>query len=90
MKFSKSDFLNLDLPDLLLNIWCYAADYLNDQIINQYCKWCAEAAEEQWQPDFLDFQYVIQDLKNKNKKFYNFGRICLADKNVIYRLITKQ
>ena len=90
MKFSKSDFLNLDLPDLLLNIWCYAADYLNDQIINQYCKWCAEAAEEQWQPDFLDFQYVIQNSKNKNKTFYNFERICSADKNVIYRLITKQ
>ena len=51
MKFSKSDFLNLDLPDLLLDIWCYA-DYLNDQIINQYYKWCVEAAEEQWQPDF--------------------------------------
>ena len=89
MKFSKSDFLNLDLPDLLLNIWCYA-DYLNDQIINRYCKWYVEAAEEQWQPGFFDFQYAIQDLKNKNKKFYNFGRICFADKNVIYRLITKQ
>ena len=89
MKFSKSDFLNLDLPDFLLNILCYA-DYFNDQIINQYCKWYVEAAEEQWQPDFLDCQYVIQNLKNKNNKFYNFGRICLADKNVIYRLITKQ
>ena len=89
MKFSKSDFLNLDLPDLLLNIWCYA-DYLNDQRINQYCKWCVEAAVEQWQPDFFDFQYVIQNLKNNNRKFYNFGRICSADKNVIDRLITKQ
>ena len=89
MKFSKSDFLNLHLPDLLLNVWCYA-NYLNDQIINLYCKWCLEVAEEQWQPDFLNFQYVIQNLKKKNKKFYNFGRICLADKNVIYRLITKQ
>ena len=89
MKFSKRVFLNLDLPDLLLNIWCYA-DYLNDQIINQYCKWCVEAAEEQWQPDFLDFQYVIQNLKNKNKNFYNFVRICSADENVIYRLITKE
>ena len=54
MKFSKIDFLNLDLPDLLLNIWCYA-DYLNDQIINQYCKWYVEAAEEQWQPVFFLF-----------------------------------
>ena len=66
MKFSKSDFLNLDLPDLLLNIWCYADD-LNDQRINLYCKWCVEAAEKQWQPDFLDFQYVIQNLKNNKK-----------------------
>ena len=67
MKFSKSDFLNLDLPDLLLNVWCYA-NYLNDQIINLYAKWCLEAAEEQWQPDFLNFQYVIQNLEKKKQK----------------------
>ena len=88
MKFSKSDFLNLDFPDLLLNILCFA-DCKDCKYCNQYSKWCVEAAEEPCQPDFLDFQYVIKNLKNQNKTFYNFGKICAADKNVIYKLITK-
>ena len=34
MKFSKNDFENLDLPDLLINIWDYS-EYLTDPVLNQ-------------------------------------------------------
>ena len=88
MKFSKKDFQELEIPDLLLNIWCYA-EYLHDPIFRQYSQWSVKAAEEQWRSTFLDFDYVINNLKNRNKKFYNFSNIYSADKNVIYRLITK-
>ena len=37
MKFSKSSFQELDLPDLLINIWCYT-DKQDDPIIAQYEK----------------------------------------------------
>ena len=33
LKFSKESFLELDLADLLINIWSYA-DYLHDFVIN--------------------------------------------------------
>ena len=82
MKFIKSDFAEFDLPYLLINV-CSYADYMNDPIINQYQKWCVELAKERWQPQFLDFGYAIKNLKEKNKKFYNFGRICSADRKVI-------
>ena len=88
MKFSKSDFAELDLPNLLINVWSYA-DYMNDCVINQYQKWCVELAKERWQPQYLDFEYVIKNLKEKNKNFYNFGRVCSADREVIFRIINK-
>ena len=71
MKFSKSDFVELDLPNFLINVWSYV-DYLNNPIVNQYEKWCVELAKERWQPQFLDFDYVIQKLKEKRKKFTIF------------------
>ena len=88
MKFLKSDFAELNLPNLLINIWYYA-DYMIDPIINQYQKWCVELAKERWQAQFPDFEYVIKNLNEKNKNFYNFGRICSADRKVIYRTIHK-
>ena len=86
MKFAKSSFQELDFPDLLVNIWCYT-DKKNDPIIAQFEKLCVEAAQEQWKPLYLDFNYLIENLRKQNKQFYNFGKICSADKNVIYRLI---
>ena len=88
MKFSKSDFAELDFPDLFIKVWSYAG-YMNDPIVNHCQKWCFELAKERWLPQFLDFEYVIKNLKEKNKIFYNFGRICSADRKVIYRIIHK-
>ena len=88
MKFSKNGFLDLDLPNLLINIWSYA-DYLHDPIVKQYEKWCVEAVKINWRSHYLDFDYVISNLKRKKKKFYDFANISSADRNVIYRLIHK-
>ena len=88
MKFSKNYFQELEIPGLLSNVWTYA-EYLHDAILRQNLQWCVEAANEQWQSIFLDFDCGINSLKKRNKKFYNFSNICSADKNVIYRLITK-
>ena len=48
-----------------------------------------EAAQEKWKPQYLNFEYVIKNLRQQNKQFYNFGRISPADRNMIYRLIYK-
>ena len=87
MKFSKNDFENLDLPDLLITIWDYS-ECLTDPVLNQYCQWCVEVAKERWQPSFKNFQFVINNLRKRNKKIYDFAKISSADKNIIYRLIT--
>ena len=35
------------------------------------------------------FDYVIRNLKKRNKKFYYFGKISSADRDEIYRIIYK-
>ena len=86
MKFSENDSLELDLKYLLINIWSYS-EYLTDPVLNQYCQWCVEVGKERWQPSFKNIQFVINNLRKRNKKFYNFGKISSAGKNMIYRLI---
>ena len=73
------------MPDLLLNVWCYA-NRPNDPICVQYQQWCVEVAKEWWSSQYLDFDYVIENLRKQKKKFYNFGKISSADKNIIYSL----
>ena len=74
MKFSKNDFSDLDLPNLLINIWTYT-DHLHDPSVKQYKKWCVELAKEKRQSHYLDFDYVIEMLKEKSKGFYDFCKI---------------
>ena len=45
MKFLKNDFSDLDLFNLLINIWSYA-DHLHDPSVKRYEKWCVELAKE--------------------------------------------
>ena len=86
LKFSRQRFPEIEFPDLLLNVWCYA-DQRNDPICVQYQQWCVEVAKEGWSSQYLDFDYVIENLRKQSKKFYNFDKIFSADKIIIYRLI---
>ena len=88
-KFSKATFQLLGLPDLLINVWSYA-DYPDNEIFLCYQQWCVEAAFKKWSKNYLDFGYVINNLKKQNKKFCYFGRIFSEDKNFIYRIIWKK
>ena len=72
----------------MINIWEYS-DKPNDPILIQYQKWCIEVAKQKWQPQFINFDYVIRNLKGQNKKFYDFGKISSADRDMIYRIIDK-
>ena len=40
-------------------------------------------------PEFLDFDYVLSNLRQQNRKHFNFGKISLQDRRIVYRLIHK-
>ena len=88
MRLEKKFFLRLDLPNLLINIWEYAHKP-NNPILILYQKWCIEVAKQKSQPQIINFDYVFRNLKKRNKKFYDFGKISSADRDVSYTIICK-
>ena len=89
LKFSLNSFRQLDLPNLLINIWDYA-DKPNCPICKQYQKWCITAANEQWEKGFIDFDFAINTLKKQNKNWFDFGKISSENRNQIYVVISKE
>ena len=90
MKLSKANFEFLHLPNLLIDIWDYNDQtHANCPFCKQYEKWCIEAAKTHWQSELFDFDYVISNIRQQNKKLFNFGKISSADRSRIYRLIWK-
>ena len=82
----------LDIPDLLINVWEYNdLEYKNCEICIQYEKWCIEALQSMWQPEFCYLDFVIKQIsvQNKtfcvpNKTFFNFGNCSSEEKHLIF------
>ena len=90
MKFSLEAFSRLDLPNFSINIWEYNDEkHKNSSICRQYEKWCIEAAKRKWQDIYMDFDYVIENIKKKYKKFFNFRKFPSANGENICRLVQK-
>ena len=54
----------------------------NCEICRQYKKWCIEIARSKWQPEFKSFPFVIAQTQIQNKKFFNFGKVSSADRDL--------
>ena len=90
MKFSLEAFSPLDLPEFSINIWEYHDEkYKNCSICRQYQKWCIEAGECKWKDIYMDFDYVIENIRIENKKLFSFGKFPSANRENICRLIWK-
>ena len=81
--FQKILFANLDIPDLLINIWEYNDNYHKNCVIcGQYGKWCVEIARSKWQPYFKAFSFVIGQIQIQNKNFFAFETSVLLIKTI--------
>ena len=94
LPLSKQNFEHLDIPNLLINIWSYNDDsHRNCSVCKQHGRWCIEVAKKKkkkWFPSFIDFDFVIQNLKRQKKIFgFDFGKVCSADRNKIFVVISK-
>ena len=88
--FSLDTFKQEDLPDLLINIWEYSHPiHANSSISKKYKEWSTVAAKEKWSDFYHDFDKVINSIATLNENWHNFGEICSAEKNIIYKIITK-
>ena len=57
---------------MLINIWEYNEPGCKNQclVCIQYEKWCIEAAQEKWKAEYLDFEYITQNLRRQNKQLW--------------------
>ena len=93
LKFSLNSFRELALPELVINIWSYADHIINKvdgcEICEIYMKYCVTAAKEKWSEFYIDFGFVIDNLKKGNQNWVDFGKFSTATKNNIYLHIAK-
>ena len=90
MKLSKVNFDFLDLPNLLIDIWDYNDQkHTNCPICNSTRSGVLKLQKSIGNLSFFDFDYVISNIRQQNKKLFNFGKISPAHRSRIYRLIWK-
>ena len=90
---SKENFMQLYLPNLLINIWEYNDkdhNFSNCEICRQYEEWRIEAAKSQWKPEFKSFAFVIAQIRIQNRQFFDFGKLNSATRNSCYSALRKQ
>ena len=88
LKFLLKSFRGLSLPKLLINIWSYADHIINKvdgcEICEIYMKYCVTVAKEKWSEFYIDFDFLIYNLKKRNRNWVDFGKFSTATKNNIY------
>ena len=90
MKLSLAKFEFLDQPNLLINIWEYNDErHKNCPACKQYKEWSIKVVKTQWQNNYMDFDFVIDNIRKQNRKLFDFGRISSGNRSKIYRLIWK-
>ena len=80
--YSKS----LDIPYLLINIWCLSS-YSNDKLLRKYCQLHQDLVWEKWSRKYMDFSVLMNKLFEKNNKELDFGSINTVEKCKIYNMI---
>lgn len=77
MVLKKEDFYDLDIFELMQNVWCYTDTVVERgektwQFIYDYCHWCEEILQEKWPEgnELPPCNFVIDKLKKQENEFY--------------------
>lgn len=54
-----------------------------------YLEFCINAAEKKWSDKYINFDFVVHNLKDRNRCFADFGKISTEKKDMIYQIIAK-
>ena len=85
LKFSIESFRELDLPELLINIWSYANHIINKhdscEICEIYIEYCITTVKGKWSGFYIDFDFNINNLRKRNRNWVDFGKFSTETKN---------
>ena len=67
--------LHLNLTEILTEIWWLniCKELSKEFSVDLYEEWLIESAKKKWEPDFVDFDYAIQKIRENDKTFFDFG-----------------
>ena len=84
--------MELDAPDLIINVWSYS-DYLkrhkNCQICQVYCDYSLKALKIKWRKEWGSFNYVMSKIRKNDKYFINVGKYSSANRHLIIDFLKK-
>ena len=90
LKFKHEDFLNDDIPNLMINICCYSDEHgVGCTICTRYKKFCIDALKKKWQPNYKNVDEIIQKLKKRDCDWYNLSLISTANRHILMDYIKK-
>lgn len=97
LKFLQETFDCLDLPNLLIDIWSYAEHLYHNPslappcrcVCKVYLEFCINATKKKWSDTYVNFDFVVHNLKDRNRCFADFGKILTEKKDMIYQIIAK-
>ena len=76
LKFTKSDFREMDTPNLLINVWTYNYYKPHCQNCNAckiYADWNVEILAERWKEEWGNMNNAVEKLKKNDKDFVNIN-----------------
>ena len=91
--FTIEDFKRDDAANNLINLWSY--NYFNGHsrncfTCNTYSSFCEKALEEQWNPDWGNFEFVIEKIKNTDKTFIDLSKFSSMNRWEIIDILIKK
>ena len=90
LKFKYEDFLNNDIPNLMINISSYSDDHgVGCNICTTYKRFCIAALKKKWQPEFKNVDEIIQKLKKRDIKWCTLSKISSAEGHLLMYVIEK-
>ena len=90
LKFKYEDFLNNDIPNLMINIWSYSDDHgVVCNICTTYKKVLHRSIKKKWQPELKNVDEIIQKLKKRDTKWCNLSKISSAEGHLLMYVIEK-
>ena len=87
---SLADIKQLDVPNLIINIWSYNVDkkHLSQcNICQKYNQYSVQALQQKWKNSWGDFHVVVQKIQENDKNFIDAGSYSSCNRHGIIRLL---
>ena len=93
LKFSFESFMELDSPNLFINVWSYS-DHLNRykhcKVCKIYCDYCVEILKKRWRPEWGNFNKIMNKILKNDRRFIDISKYSSANRHLIIDFFLKK